>query len=662
LKRRANVLRFLWLFFDVFLTRMEMAEGKRFIYQFGKFALDPQEKTLFADGVPRRLPAKEFETLLLLIENNGRALSKEEMLQTVWRGTFVEEGNLAKQISRLRKVLSGDDTIQIETLPKHGYRFSAVIDRIFKPDEETTLEKRIIKRLTVRVEDEADNAPPLALPPKKDFFPARVWLPLCLIVLAAAAAAGILLWKNVRERNAKINSIAVLPLKPLNDGESGKTLALGLTDALITKIGSLRSVAVRPLGTVMKYADDADALEAGRNLNVDAVLEGTIREADGYVRINVRLLRAADGEQIWTETIDREATKIFDLEDRLSEQTARALGLKLGVGENDYVTKRFTTNAAAFDDYLKGRYFWNKRTTYGLRQAIVYFNGAVEKDPNYALAFAGLADCYILLGVWGAETPKEVFPQAREFAEKALQADAELAEAFASRAFVEWVFDWDFQKSDADFARAIELNPNYATAHHWYAYFLVSQNRPDEAIAEIKRARDLEGPTSLSVNTDIGEIYSWAGRYAEAEPYLRDVLKIEPNYAVAHHVLAINLLKQNRIKEAITEAETARRLETAPRVLAVLSFAYAANGEREKALQTLNELNELSREKYVKYFHRAVAYVGLGDNDAAINELEKAFAERSDTMAIVNVYPLLENLRADPRLLKLQERIAQTPR
>jgi DNA-binding winged helix-turn-helix (wHTH) protein/TolB-like protein/Tfp pilus assembly protein PilF len=641
---------------------METVDDKRFIYEFGKFVLDPQEKTLFSDGAPLHLPAKEYETLLLLVENNGKALSKEEIISAVWHDTFVEEGNLAKQISRLRKIFNSGGEQFIETLPKHGYRFSADVEQIFQPDAETILEKRTVKRLTVRFENEIEDAPRTLPPAKKRIFTTPVLITFCSIVLLAAVA-GVWLWENARTRAAKINSMAVLPLKSLTGEETGKALGWGLADALITKIGSLRTVAVRPTSSVAKFAaGDADALEIGKYLNVDAVLEGTIQQSDGRIRLNVRLLRVENGEQIWAETFDAEATKIFDLEDRLSEQTARALGLKLGVRDGEHLTKRFTTNPEAFDAYLKGRYFWNKRSEEDFRKAIEYFNQAVEKDPNYALAYSGLADCYILLGVWGAEMPKEVFPQAKQYAERALQIDSGLAEALVSRAFVEWVYDWDFGRADADFSRAIELNPNYPTAHHWYSYFLVSQGRASQAIAEIKKARELEGPLNIGVNTDIGEIYSWAGKYGEAEPYLREVLKIEPNYAVAHHVLAINLLKQNRVSEAIAEEETAQRLESEPRVLAVLVYAYAAGGEREKALKVLDELDKLSKQKYVSPFSKAIARIGLGETDAAMDELEKAYDERSDTMAIIGIYPLLDSLRANPRFVKLEQQVNQMAR
>ena len=612
------------------------------------------ERAIRADPVPH-LPAKEFETLLLLVRNNGKALSKEQMMKLIWPDSIVEEGNLAKQISRLRKIFNANGERLIETLPKHGYRFSADIRQIVKPGEGAILEEHATQKFTVQIKEAARETFRRAAARKKRAV---------LIGFGAAAflAVGLLFWYwSTIGSPPKINSIAVLPLKSLTGDERNQALGLGLTDALITKIGSFRTVAVRPTSSVTKYIDSSeDALAIGKKLNVDAVLEGTIQQAEGRVRINVNLLSVESGEQLWTSKFEADSTKIFDLEDRLSEQTARALGLKLGVGENGHLTRNFTNNAEAFDDYLKGRYFWNKRTEEGFRQAIDYFKKAVERDPNFALAYSGLADCYILLGVWGVEKPNDVFPQAEHFAEKALEADPQLAEAMVSRAFVRWVYDWDVQKADEEFLRAIELNPNYATVHHWYSYFLVSQKRFEEAIVEIKKARELEGPLNISVNTDIGEIYCWAGKYEEADRQLREVLRIEPNYAVAHHVLATNLLQQNRIREAIASEETARSLESEPRVLAVLSFAYAAAGEREKALKIMAELNELSAQKYISPFSKAIAQIGLGNRDAALNELETAFLERSDAMAILGIYPLLADLRADPRFIRLQQQVNQS--
>lgn len=253
--------------------------------------------------------------------------------------------------------------------------------------------------------------------------------------------------------------------------------------------------------------------------------------------------------------------------------------------------------------------------------------------------------------------PDQAFPKAHEAAEKALASDPELAEAVVSLAFIEWVYQWEFETARQHFRRAIELNPNYALAHHWYAYFLVSMKEGDDAITEIRKAQELEGPVSLSVNTDIGEIYSWAGRYDEADKYLRDVLKIEPSYAVAHVVLGINLLKQSRAQEAISELEEARKLEDAPRILSALGYAHAVLGEKDKARELLKKLDELSKQRYVSRFSLAVIYAGLSENDAAFAELERSFQERSDTMAILQAHPLIQSLNTDQRFADLKKRV-----
>ena len=637
---------------------MEVLDNKGVIYEFGKFVLDPEEKTLFENGRALHLPAKEFDTLRLLVENNGRAISKEEMMTSIWPDAVVEEGNLAKQISRLRKLLSSGGEEFIETLPKHGYRFSADVRRTMRSmDEPIIFEKRTVKRVAVEVEDGHDKVP-LVLPPKTGRF-SRKWLFAVAGVIILTGIAAILFWnRSAAPSDTKINTLAVLPIKPLSNEENNKQLAVGLTDALITKLGSLRPLIVRSASSVAQFTSGGyDPIEVGRKLDVNAVLEGAIMQADGRLRVNIRLLDTQTGEQIWEDRFDGAYTDLFDLEDRISEKAARNLLPRLTGETAERITKRFTENHEAFDAYLKGRYFWNKRSEDGFRRAIEYFNEAVAKDPNYALAYAGLADCYVLLGVWGTVPPNEAFPKARAAAENALRLDSELAEAVVSLAFIDWVHGWDFPKADALFKRAIDLNPNYALAHHWYSYYLVSMSRQDEAIAEIKKAKELEGPLSLSVNTDIGEIYSWAGRYNEADRYLQDVLRIEPNYAIAHNILGINLLKQNRVQEAIGELEKALALESAPRVLSVLGYAYAVSGDPAKAKEMLDELNRLSAKRYVSPFSSAIIHLGLGETDKAIANLESAYEERSDTMAILKAYPLLESLRSDQRFTQLEDRV-----
>jgi TolB-like protein/DNA-binding winged helix-turn-helix (wHTH) protein/Tfp pilus assembly protein PilF len=636
---------------------MEGAENKGFVYEFGQFVVDPEERILRVDGIAKRLPAKEFDTLLLLIENNGHALTKEQMISQIWPDAFVEESNLAKQISRLRKLLNTESEQYIETLPKHGYRFSAELRRVEKHDDDDAIviEKRTVKRVSIDLVEDAPKGTP-RLPAARGRLFAKPLFAAAIIILILAVS-GAVIWMLSHDTPA-IKTIAVMPLRPLSADEYTKTLGSGLTDSLITKLGRLKPLVIRPANSVAQFADSGkDPVDIGRELNVSAVMDGTIMQADGRLRVNIRLLDTKTGQQIWEDRFEGALTGIFDLEDRISEKAARNLLPTLLGKTEERLTKRYTDNPEAFDAYTKGRYFWNKRSEDGFRRAIEYFNEAASKDPDYALAYAGLADCYILLGVWGAMPPNEAFPKAHDGAQRALQADPDLAEAWVSQAFVEWVYLWEFDKAGGSFRRAIDLNPNYALAHHWYAYFLVSMLQNDDAVAEIKKARELEGPVSLSVNTDIGEIYLWAGRYGEAEQYLRDVLKVEPGYAVAHSVLGMDLIKQNRIGEAISELEEARKLEDAPRILSALGHAYALQGEREKAHEFIRKLDELSESRYVSRFSVATIYAGLGESDAAFAELEKAYDERSDTMAILQAYPLIEPLRTDGRFKELEKKV-----
>lgn len=644
---------------------MESAEIKGIVYEFGRFVLDPSEKTLLVDGVPVHLPAKEFETLLLLVQNNGKALSKEQMMTVLWQDAFVEESNLAKQVSKLRKLLNTNGEKFIETIPKHGYRFSAELQLVDSSSAAPVIaERRTVKRVTVQYDDREQRLDPqLALPPARTSSFRKILLIGSAFALLIVAG---LFWywnRDARPQTSQIRSIAVLPLRTLSTGEGNDALALGLTDALITELGSVRHLVVRPIGAVRRFSNSPeDALELGRKLEVDAVLEGTIQESNGRLRINARLISTANGEQLWAEKFEDNFTSVFAVQDRISEQAARALapmltGQQPAADPGVRLTKRYTENPAAFDAYLKGRYHWNKRNETDFRRAIENFKHAVALDPNYALACAGLADTYILLAVWGEEPPAASMARAKAAAETALAMDPNLAEARTSLAFVKWVYDWDFAGAGAEFARAIELNPNYATAHHWHAYYLVSSGRNDEAIAEIKRAQELEGPLSPGIMTDIGEIYCWAKRYDEAIEHLREVVKVEPNYAVAHYELGIALLKKGSAEDAIGELERARALENNPRITSALAFAYGSANRTDQAQAVITELENLSTKRYVSPFSFALAYAGLGDQETAINWIEKARDERSDAIGILNVHPFLLDLHSNPRFAKLAREV-----
>lgn len=632
---------------------MEITESKRFVYEFGKFVLDPQEKTLFSEGKPLHLPAKEFETLLLLVANNGRALSKDEMMSAVWHDAFVEEGNLAKQISRLRKIFGGE--VQIETLPKHGYRFSAEVNQILQPEGETILEKRIVKRLTVKVEENISVAPPLLPPAVRKFSPRRVFGFLSLGVLAIL----LFVWYwNGAKTPARINSVAVLPLISLGGEENIKSLGLGLTDTLIMKIGGLKQIVVRPISAVTPFADaPQNSLEIGKKLDVDAVLEGTIQQIDGRMRINVRLLRVDGGEQIWAENFDAEQTKIFDLEERLSEQTARALKLKLGAGETEQITKRFTNNTESLDAYQKGRYFWNRRTSADLKTAIVYFNEAVAKDPNYALAYAGLADAYSLLSDYGGALPDEAYPKARDAAIKALELDDELAEAHTSLAYVKMYYYHDWQDAESEFRRAVELNPSYASAHQWYAEYLTAMGRFDEALNETRRAKEID-PLSPSINA--GEVWTlyFARRYDEAIERGRRLAELNPQFAEIHEYLKRCYDQKGMYREAVEARQFRRKLVGLDATeTAVLKNAAAAVEAKDYWKKRLEQEIIEARTEPPAAFNMAEIYSQLGEKDAAFEWLEKAIKNRHYEVMYLRVAPNLDPLRSDARFADVLRRV-----
>ncbi|MGH9767355.1 MAG: winged helix-turn-helix domain-containing tetratricopeptide repeat protein, partial [Blastocatellia bacterium] len=451
---------------------MEKTGNKGFVYEFGKFILDPEGKTLFSGGKPIHLPAKEFETLLLLVANNHKALSKDEMMEAIWQDSFVEESNLAKQISRLRKILNTDGEQFIETLPKHGYRFSADL-RITSPvaEEPVILERRTLKRLTFAVENEIEDQP-LALPAKP-----KIALP--TLITASLALTGLLglfaflyLSRETASPTANIKSIAVLPLKPLSAEEKNKVLGLGLADALITKLGSLKQIIVRPTSAVARFADaPADSMEIGRKLGVDAVLEGTIQESEGRLRINARLIRTDSGLQFWTEKFDEPANEIFALQDALSNKIAKTLAFELTVAENKLFLRRGTDNTEAYEKYLRGRFYQTQNTPDGFKRSIEFYEQAIALDPNFAEAHAGIADANILQFNFGVRPAAETTRQARESVNRALQLDPDLSPAYMSLALIQFLIDRNWNEAEKSLNRAIELNPNNADAYHRHAYF-----------------------------------------------------------------------------------------------------------------------------------------------------------------------------------------------
>jgi serine/threonine-protein kinase len=460
--------------------------------------------------------------------------------------------------------------------------------------------------------------------------------------------------------NAQVKTIAVLPFKMLNADAGDEYLGLGLADTLITQIGRIPQILARPPSAVQKYADSEkqDPLAAGRELRVETVLDGKVqREADKLL-VTARLLRVSDGTLLWSGKFDEQFTKLFEIQDSISQGVAKALLQNLNNEDKKLLTKRHTDNPEAYRAYLKGRYFWNKRTPDGLKQSLDYFKQAIDLDPTYASAYAGLADAYALL-VWQDQLPpKDFIAWAKGAATKALEIDETLAEPHATLGLVKFWYDWDFIGAESEFRQAIELNPDYATAHHWYGEFLGLTNRFDEGFKQLKVAQQID-PLSAIINTDLGKLLVLARQPDQAIEQLQKTLELDPQYPLAHLFLALAYNEKRLHQQAIAELEKYANAPGGRTIFkATLSFVYAQSGRKAEAISILNELKERSTtNQYLSPFQIALIYAGLGENDKAIEWLQTAKRERDPFLIYIRVDPNFDNLRKDPRFIELMQQI-----
>ena len=648
------------------------------LYRFGPFHLDPAEHLLLRDGEPIPLRPKEFAVLLALVENHGHVLTKDELLQDVWSGQFVEEGNLNRQVSTLRRVLgdSPDDAQYVETVPKVGYRFLAPVEEIRDQSADIVIQRHTIARVVTEEEDAngRDELKPafeptalLATNVSDKSASRRPLLALAAIVVLVLALTLALTarWTSRKSPEIKtvatVRSLAVLPFKPIGAEEENAYLGLGMADALITKLSNIREINIRPTSAVRKYdAPNQDPVAAGRELGVEAVIEGSVQRIGDRIRVTVQLVSVRGGAPLWAEKFDEQFTNIFAIQDRISGQVAGALTLTLNTAERELLTKRYTQNSEAYQLYLKGRYFWNKRTVDGLNKGITYFNEAVNKDPSYALAYVGLADSYSLLSDYRGLPPKEAYPQAKRAAMRAVELDERLAEAHATLAYIKTGYDWDWPGAEQEFRRAIELNPNYETAHQWYAEYLSGMGRHQEAIAEIRRAREIN-PLSLIINAVEVSVLCIAREYDQGIPQAQKALEMDPNFAETYEYLKRCYDQKGMYKEAIAARQTRRKLAGLDdRITPALREAAAATTAKMYWQKRLEQDLEESKRELSVGFELAEIYAQLGKKDQAFAWLEKAFEERSFMMLYLKTAPNLDPLRSDPRYADLLRRVGHT--
>ena len=454
-------------------------------------------------------------------------------------------------------------------------------------------------------------------------------------------------------------SIAVLPFDNLSGDPDNAYFAEGVQDEILTRLAKVADLKVISRTSTQRFKSaPSDLRDIAKQLGVMNILEGSVQKANDQVRVNVQLINAVTDAHLWADIYDRKLTDLFAVESDIAKTIADTLQAKITGSEKSLISKTPTTNNEAYELYLKGRFFWNKRTGTDLRKAIDYFNQAIAKDPNYALAYSGLADSYLLLSPYGAAAPKDSVPQAKAAVKKALELDGTLAEAHASSARILSGYDFDSQRAIAEFERALQLNPNYATAHHWFAAGpLIALARFDQSIAEAKRSIELD-PLSLINNADFGNDYYFTKRYDEAIAQLRKTIEMEPHFYLAHYYLGQALQLKGQLSEAIVEYRKAVQLDEDPFALALLGQAHARAGQRDEANKILTQLNQEAKARYVSAYGVGLVFLGLGDKNRAIEELERAYRENDGgNVYNIKIDPMLDDLRGTPRFEELAEKI-----
>jgi serine/threonine-protein kinase len=482
---------------------------------------------------------------------------------------------------------------------------------------------------------------------------------LILLVGALALALPFYWHRNLTTATSLDKSIAVLPFENASNDPNTEYLSEGISEALINSLSELQQLRVIARPTAFRYkAKDVDPRQVGRELGVAAVLTGKVRQMQDALNVQVDLVDAVTGAQIWGAGYDRNIADLVAVKQAIAQEVTAKLKLKLSSEEQRKLVKRDSTNAEAYQFYLRGRYFWDKRTSDGIKQAIEHFQQSIERDPNFALGYVGLADSYIGLTFYNFAAPHQTMPKAKESAIKALALDNTLAEAHTSLAHVLSNYDWNWSAAEKEFKRSIELKPDYATAHQWYAiHYLTATGRLEEAVQEMKKALELE-PASLVMNTFMGATLYYAGRYDEAIDQCRRTIQMDPNFAVArwHRGLAY---EQKQVLDAATE-EFKKAISLSggsPLMRAALGRAYAKSQKKHEANEVLNELNELAKRQYVSAYEVAKIYVALGNSEQAFQLLEKAYAEHSFHLTNLNVCPHFKSVRSDPRFQDLVQRV-----
>jgi TolB-like protein/DNA-binding winged helix-turn-helix (wHTH) protein/Flp pilus assembly protein TadD len=611
---------------------------------FGAFEFNRHTGELRKHGLRVKLQGQPIEVLTMLLQQPGEVVAREELQKRLWPAdTYVDfEHSLNAAMKRLRAALgdSADAPRYVETLARRGYRFIAPVSQ------------------------PAEDVPPapqaIAAPDQKPAVRWRWVLPtsvIAVIVLLAVIGLSLprirdTLWN--RTFSGPIRSLAVLPLANLSGDPEQDYFVDGMTDALRQYLEGISALRVISRTSSMHYRGSGKPLpDIARELNIDAVVDGSVLRSGDHVRINVELIQAGMDRHLWSNSYEGDLRDMFVLQAGVAQKIADEIRVALTPPDRARLARKRASNPDAYQAYAKGRFFWNKRTEEDLKKAIGFFQQAVDKDPDYALAYDGLADCWLPLGWYGYLSPLAAFPEAKVAVTKALSLDDSLAEAHTSLAFVNLYYDRDWTGAEREFRRAIDLNPNYANGHHWYAEFLSLVGRHAQAIAESQRARELD-PLSNIINTWISSRYFFARQYEKAIEEGRNAVEMDPNFGPARLVLGQAYEQKGMLKEAIAEFERASSVADGGSMYAAsLAHALGVAGRRAEALKVLEDLRKMTESRFVPSYDLALAHLGLGENAKAFELLNAAVQERSPRVAFLGVEPRFDGLRSDSRFREL---------
>ena len=630
------------------------------LYDFGEFRLDAQRRVLRRGTETVALTPKAFEILLLLIQHSGEIVSKDEIMRAVWPDSFVEESNLTQTVFMLRKALGETlDQRYILTAQGRGYQFVANVTEISDDHRTQAPSETMVLSPAPRPSDnqpgESQKLPPAL---KKN---TRILAAVAFISLAIALV-GYFSW-SVSKRRAETSNrvmLAVLPFQNLTGDAGQEYFSDGLTEEMISHLGNLdpQHLGVIARTSVMHYKSTQTPLDqVGRELGVQYVVEGSVRRDADNVRVAAQLIQTKDQTHVWARQYDRELKGLLSLQGEIAQEIADEIQLTLGEHKSAIATQSGVSpqNYEAYDLYLKGQYFFNKRTATGLKEAIGYFQEAVAKDPSYARAYAGLADSYALMGGYTGRPQSEFTPKARVAALRALQIDANLPEAHTALALIVQTYDWDWETAQKEFQRTIALNPNYATAHHWYAEHLMWRGQFEEALQESERARQLD-PLSLIIAADNGAILYFSRQYDRAIEKWRSVLELDPDFIRAHLIKGA-YAEKGMFAEALADGERLRPKDAPADYWAWRAYIEGRAGHAADARQAMDELLNLNRQQPVDPMIIANGYVGVGDNNQALAWLEKAYAQHSNELVSLKVSPVYDVLRGEPQFQDLIRRV-----